>query len=110
MTDLWQRLRASSLPVVLYGMGDGADKILKVCESKGIGISGVFASDGFARGNIFHGMPVTDYKTACEKFGRFTVLLSFATRRMPVRKPYARCELSFRPPEKKLRMNSMTSL
>ena len=31
-------------------------------------------------------------------------MLSFATRRMPVRKPKARCGLSFRPPEKKLRM------
>ena len=84
MTDLWQRLGSASLPILLYGMGDGADKILKVCDRKGIAVSGAFASDGFARGNDFHGMTVTDYKTACERFGRFIVLLSFATRREEV--------------------------
>ena len=84
MTDLWQTLRASDRPILLYGMGDGADKVLAVCESKGIAVSGVFASDGFARGNDFHGMPVTNYQTACENFGRFIVLRSFATRREEV--------------------------
>ena len=31
-------------------------------------------------------------------------MLSFATRKMPVKKPKAKCELSFNPPENKLHM------
>ena len=80
MTDLWENLKNCSTPILLYGMGNGGDKILEVCRKKGIPISGVFASDGFVKkGKRFHGMPITDYATAVEKFGDFTVLLCFAT-------------------------------
>lgn len=84
MKDLWQTLKDSSLPVLLYGMGNGADKVLSACARKGIPIAGVFASDGFARGNLFHGMRVTDYRTAKESFGEFLVLVCFATSRSTV--------------------------
>ena len=30
--DLWSYLSESTKPIILYGMGDGADKILDVCE------------------------------------------------------------------------------
>ena len=81
MNDLWETLRRQDSPILLYGMGNGADKILGVCEKKGIPIAGVFASDGFARGNLFHGMRVTTYAQACETYGDFRVLVSFATSR-----------------------------
>ena len=47
--SLWKYLEKSRKPVVLYGMGDGADKIIKVLESRGIEYRGVFATDGFVR-------------------------------------------------------------
>ena len=56
--DLWERLLSTSKTVVMYGMGNGADKILQVCESKGITVSDFFASDGFVRGHLFHGKRV----------------------------------------------------
>lgn len=34
--DVWQRLQSCRKPVVLYGMGDGAVKILRVMEQYGI--------------------------------------------------------------------------
>ena len=37
---LWEYLRCAEKPVVLYGMGDGALKILAVCRQYGIPISG----------------------------------------------------------------------
>jgi hypothetical protein len=46
-SDLWQHLSESKKPVVLYGMGDGAEKIIDVLNEKGISLSGIFASDGF---------------------------------------------------------------
>ena len=79
MKDIWNYLKQTNKPIVLYGMGNGADKIISVCQKYGIKISGIFSSDGFVREKIFHGMPVTNYKTAKEKFGDMIVLLCFGT-------------------------------
>jgi hypothetical protein len=59
--DLWQYLSESEKHIVMYGMGNGADKILKVCEAKGIEVCDFFASDGFVRGHSFHGKKVLSY-------------------------------------------------
>lgn len=72
-------MKTADKPIVLYGMGNGADLVLSACEKYGIKVSGVFASDGFVREKTFHGMPVTDYKTARAAFGEMAVLLCFGT-------------------------------
>ena len=79
MKDLWTHLKETKKPIVLYGMGNGADKIISVLNSYDIKISGVFASDGFVREKIFHGFKVTDYKTAKETFGDMVVLVCFGS-------------------------------
>lgn len=79
MKDLWTYLRTATKPIVLYGMGNGADKIISVLDRYDIKISGVFASDGFVRQKIFHGFAVTDYKTAKETFGDMIVLVCFGS-------------------------------
>ncbi len=80
-TDLWEYLSKAHKPIVMYGMGNGADKILNICEKKGIVISDFFASDGFVRGHSFHGKVVLSYSAVKEKYGEgnFIVLLSFAS-------------------------------
>ena len=40
--NVWDRLRREGKPLVLYGMGDGAEKINSVLESKGMHITAVF--------------------------------------------------------------------
>ena len=55
---VWTRLQAETRPVVLYGMGDGADKILDRFAQLGIAAAGVFASDEFVRGHSFRGFRV----------------------------------------------------
>ena len=77
--DLWTHLKETDKPILMYGMGNGADKILAVCEKYGIEISDFFASDGFVRGHSFHGKVVLSYSQAKEKYGDFIVLLSFAS-------------------------------
>lgn len=77
--DLWQRLRAADKPIVLYGMGDGADKILGITDSLGIKVSGVFVSDGFVRPKLFHGMPLMSYSDAKAQFGDMIVLMAFGS-------------------------------
>ncbi len=79
MTDLWQYLKGANKPIVLYGTGDGADKILNVMEDKGIKASGVFASDGFVRKRVFRDMPVLSYKEALEAFGDMIILIAFGS-------------------------------
>ncbi len=83
-TDLWQMLAQESRPIVMYGMGNGADKILSVLERFGIAVQDFFASDGFVRGHRFHGKEVLSYAQIEEKYDDFVVLLSFATAREEV--------------------------
>ena len=47
--ELWKHLKETKKPIVLYGMGNGADKIITVLENFGIPYCDVFASDGFVR-------------------------------------------------------------
>ncbi len=84
--DLWEYLAASDKTIVLYGMGNGADKILAACEKKGIKVSDCFASDGFVRGHCFHGMPVRTWSEIKARYGadRVIVLLSFGSSRPEV--------------------------
>lgn len=79
MKDLWNYLKQTPKPIVLYGMGNGADKIISVLNSYGIKISGVFASDTFVRQKTFHEFDVVPYSHLKEKFGDMIVLHCFGT-------------------------------
>lgn len=78
-TELWEYLKTAKKPIVLYGMGNGADKIIKVLEEKDIEFRGVFASDGFVRNKLFHGHQISSYTNLKEKFGEMIVLLCFGS-------------------------------
>lgn len=79
--DMWDHLASTSKTVVMYGMGNGADKILAVCEKYGVCVSDFFASDGFVRGHSFHGKTVLSYSDVKAKYGaeNIIVLLSFGS-------------------------------
>ncbi len=82
--ELWQYLKTAQKPIVLYGMGNGADKIIKVLDFYGIKYDGVFASDGFVREKTFHGFKISSYKELKEKFGEMIILLCFGSDRADV--------------------------
>lgn len=84
--DLWEHLAETEKKILLYGMGNGADKILDVCQSKGITVSGCFASDGFVRGNSFRGFSVCTWSEIKALYGaeNVIVLLAFGTSREEV--------------------------
>lgn len=79
--DLWQYLSKTDKTIVMYGMGNGADKIINVCTRYGIEIADFFASDGFVRGQIFHGKTVLSFSQIKEKYGKdnLIVLVAFAS-------------------------------
>ena len=97
--DLWAYLKETNKPIVLYGMGNGADKILAALDEREIEIADFFASDGFVRGHSFHGKTVISYSAMKEKYAEQSpiVLLSFASSLPDVlslfKKVGAECEL-----------------
>lgn len=76
---VWENLQQATKPIVLYGMGNGADRILDKCIGEHIPVAGVFASDEFVRGQVFRSYPVLTYPQALEKWGDFVVVIAFAS-------------------------------
>ncbi len=74
----WDRLKAEKRPVFMYGMGDGALKIMSVFRDKGITLSGIFASDDFVRGHSFEGYRVHKLSEIEAVVQDFVVVLAFA--------------------------------
>ena len=81
---MWQYLKSAIKPIVLYGMGNGADKVLNHLQELKIPVAGVFASDGFVRHQNYRGFEVMSYAQAKEKFGDMIVLVCFGTSRSEV--------------------------
>ena len=77
--NLWNHLKATELPIVMYGMGNGADKIIEVLDALGIEVADFFASDGFVRGHSFHGKKVLSFSEIKQKYEKFIVLLAFGS-------------------------------
>ncbi len=82
--DMWDSLARESRPIVVYGMGNGADKLIKRFEKYGIEIADFFASDGFVRGHHFHGKRVKSFSEIKAAYNDFVIVLSFASNRPEV--------------------------
>lgn len=77
--NIWNFLKSDGKPIVIYGMGNGAEKIIATLKSYGMEVSDIFASDEFVRGHSFLGHKVLKYSEVCEKYEDFNVVLAFAT-------------------------------
>ncbi|MBQ5333435.1 MAG: FkbM family methyltransferase [Oscillospiraceae bacterium] len=73
----WDYLRKTDLPIFIYGMGDGAEKILRVFEKYGITAAGFFASDEFVRGHYFKGHLVHSLSQIEKLIEDFVIVLAF---------------------------------
>lgn len=83
LRDMWDEIRESELPVAVYGMGNGADKLfLRLGENAAREkIKAVFASDGFVRGHSFRGYKVKSLSEVKSEYENPLILLSFASNR-----------------------------
>ena len=82
---VWTRLQLEMRPIVLYGMGDGADKILNRFDALGIRAAEVFASDEFVRGHSFRGYRVKKLSEVLEAHGEdIVIVIAFASQRPEV--------------------------
>lgn len=82
--DVWDVLAKEARPIVVYGMGNGADKLFRRFEKYGIKVSEVFASDGFVRGHSFRGFKVKSFSEIKAEYPDFVIVLSFASNREEV--------------------------
>lgn len=78
-TSVWQKLEKCNEPIIMYGTGNGADKVLDVLQSRGISISGVTASNTFVRNRTFRGYQVMPISYFEELYEKFTVIITFGT-------------------------------
>ncbi|MCM1545098.1 MAG: FkbM family methyltransferase, partial [Ruminococcus sp.] len=76
--SIWDYIKNAKKPIVLYGMGNGADMIIDVLQEIGVDFADVFASDAFVRGHYFHGKKVLKLSEVEEKYDDFIILMTFA--------------------------------
>ncbi len=82
--DVWDKLKEEKRPIVIYGMGNGADKLLRRFEKYGILVSDIFASDGFVRGHSYAGFRVKSFSEIKAEYSDFVIVLSFASNKPDV--------------------------
>ena len=79
-TCLWDNLRQTDKKIVLYGMGDGAEKIKTVLDGIGVPVADIMASDEFVRGHSFLGYRVKKLSEIEELYGDdFLILVCFGS-------------------------------
>lgn len=77
--SVWQRLKTADKPIVMYGMGDGAEKIMTVFQQLGIKPAEFMASDEFVRGHSFLGYQVKKLSEIQERYSDFIIVVCFGS-------------------------------
>ncbi len=75
----WEFLQSTDSPIILYGTGNGADKVLNKFAESGIEIKEVTASQSFVRKRDFRGYTVKSINEAISKYPNSIIVLGFAT-------------------------------
>ena len=73
--DLWTYLKSTDKKIVLYGMGDGAEKIKAVLDEREIAVADIMASDDFVRGQSFLGYRVKKMSEIEDEYGDDIIIL-----------------------------------
>lgn len=79
LTSVWDFFKNTNKPIILYGMGDGADKVIREFDKLNIKPYGVMASDDFVRGQNFHDFTVKKLSCFESELDDFVIALCFAS-------------------------------
>lgn len=79
ITTSWEFFKSCDKPVIVYGMGDGGDKVIDALGKIGVTVTDVIASDDFVRSQNFRGYTVKTLAQAEELYGDFVIALAFAS-------------------------------
>lgn len=82
--SVWEALKDTKDPIIMYGTGNGADKVFEVFKELNIEVTGVTASDGFVRERYFHDFRVMPISYFFEKYEKFTIVVTFGSSRPEV--------------------------
>lgn len=77
--SVWEKLKTADKPIVMYGMGDGAEKIMAVFEQLGIKPAEFMASDEFVRGHSFLGYQVKKLSEIQQQYRDFIIVVCFGS-------------------------------
>ncbi len=77
--SVWTILKNTEKPIVVYGTGNGADKVFEVFDRLNIKVGGVCASDNFVRERFFHGFKVMPVSYFEQKYTDFTIAVVFGS-------------------------------
>ena len=77
--SVWDKLKKTNLPICVYGMGDGAEKLIKIFGDYGITIAEFFASDEFVRGHFFHQWKVKKLSDILAEHDQVMIVVAFAS-------------------------------
>lgn len=77
--SVWEKLRRTKDPIIMYGTGNGADKVLDILEERGIKIDGVTASSTFVRNRTFRGFQVMPISYFEEQYETLTFIITFGS-------------------------------
>ena len=77
--SVWEELKNGTKPIVMYGTGNGADKVVDVLNELNIPLSGVTASSTFVRKREFRGFQVMPIEHFEEIYDDFTLIITFGT-------------------------------
>lgn len=81
--SVWDRVVTAKRPIMLYGMGDGAEKIMRVLDGKGVKVAEIFASDEFVRGHSWNGYKVRKFSEITAMYDEFIILVAFGVHDEP---------------------------
>jgi FkbM family methyltransferase len=76
---LWDYLKESDRPIVMYGTGDGADKILDVMQRYSLKPVTFTTSGDFGMNKTFRGYPVLPFEETVRRFRDFIILICFGS-------------------------------
>lgn len=77
--SVWHFLKYTTKPIIMYGMGNGGDKVLNEFAVQNIKCVEVIASDAFVRGQSFRGYTVKRLADVEEKYNDFVIVVAFAS-------------------------------
>ena len=77
--SVWKELKNTTEPIIMYGTGNGADKVVDVLNELNIPLSGVTASSTFVRKRAFRGFQVMPIEHFEEIYDDFTLIITFGT-------------------------------
>lgn len=82
--DIWKKLKECRRSIILYGTGNGADKILNELKRLEIDVYGIMASDGFIRNRSFRGFTVKSVSDFENETQNPVIIIAFGSQRQEV--------------------------